>query len=100
VFEEKRQQLEQVGCRHFGSLFSLPGWEELVETFGDEEKLGHYIRGDESFDEKLFPQSGDASLVSVDVSELTDDLSKISTASGEEELTSIIVDVMKNKPLI
>jgi len=99
VFEEKRAQLEEVGRRHFGSLFELPGWDELVNTFSDEDALNHYIIGDEDMSEELSPQSGGVISVSSleTISVLTDSFSSLNLVH-EEELTEIITDVLPKAP--
>lgn len=98
VFEEKRSQLEQVGRRHFGSLFELPGWDEMVRTFADDDALNHHIVGDEEYDEELSPQSGDGVVSLETISLLTDDFSDASLTDNEEELMDIITDGLRKKP--
>jgi hypothetical protein len=81
VFDEKRSQLEQVGRKHFGSLFELPSWEELVRTFEDDDALDQCIAGTEEYDEELTPQSGESVGSLQTISVLTDDFSNVSISN-------------------
>jgi hypothetical protein len=98
VFEEKRSQLEQVGRRHFGSLFELPSWEELVRTFEDDDALDQCIAGTEEYDEELTPQSGESVGSLQTISILTDDFSNVSMSNEEGELIDILVQHLPKKP--
>jgi hypothetical protein len=58
VFSKRHPELEQVGRRHFGAMFSLPNWVELTNDFLNETSVSAMPMSDDD-DILLSPQSGE-----------------------------------------